>query len=101
MTRDLTTPTAPTPAAVVPAPAAPAARRRGWRRIAAVAMVAGPGLVAANAGNDAAGIATYASAAPSSPTARCSSWCWSPSPWSWSRRWPCGSAPTPARALAR
>ncbi len=41
-----------------PAPA----RRRGLRRIAAVAMVAGPGLVAANAGNDAAGIATYASA---------------------------------------
>ncbi|MFI1522440.1 NRAMP family divalent metal transporter [Kitasatospora cineracea] len=41
-----------------PAPA----RRRGLRRIAAVAMIAGPGLVAANAGNDAAGIATYASA---------------------------------------
>ncbi|MCW7942926.1 Mn transporter [Streptomyces hygroscopicus] len=37
-------------------------RRTGWRRVAAVAAVAGPGLVAANAGNDAAGIATYASA---------------------------------------
>ena len=36
--------------------------RRGWKRIAAVAAIAGPGLVAANAGNDAAGIATYASA---------------------------------------
>ncbi|GGU41349.1 NRAMP family divalent metal transporter [Streptomyces violascens] len=36
--------------------------RKGWRRIAAVAAIAGPGLVAANAGNDAAGIATYASA---------------------------------------
>lgn len=36
--------------------------RRGWRKIVAVSAVAGPGLVAANAGNDAAGIATYASA---------------------------------------
>ncbi|MFJ8311647.1 MULTISPECIES: NRAMP family divalent metal transporter [unclassified Streptomyces] len=36
--------------------------RKGWKRIAAVAAIAGPGLVAANAGNDAAGIATYASA---------------------------------------
>jgi Mn2+/Fe2+ NRAMP family transporter len=45
------------------APAAsPAARRSSWKRIAAVAAIAGPGLVAANAGNDAAGIATYASA---------------------------------------
>ncbi|MEY9841056.1 NRAMP family divalent metal transporter [Streptacidiphilus sp. EB103A] len=42
-------------------PAAPG-HRRGWKRIAAVAAIAGPGLVAANAGNDAAGIATYASA---------------------------------------
>jgi Mn2+/Fe2+ NRAMP family transporter len=46
-----------TPAAV---PAAP--RRRRWHRLAVLAMIAGPGLVAANAGNDAAGIATYASA---------------------------------------
>ncbi|MFD7015693.1 NRAMP family divalent metal transporter [Streptomyces sp. NPDC059161] len=38
------------------------APRRGWRKIVAVSAVAGPGLVAANAGNDAAGIATYASA---------------------------------------
>jgi Mn2+/Fe2+ NRAMP family transporter len=36
--------------------------RKGLRRLAVVATVAGPGLVAANAGNDAAGIATYASA---------------------------------------
>ncbi|WP_206671110.1 divalent metal cation transporter, partial [Streptomyces sp. CB01881] len=66
MTRDLNTPTAPlttaSPAAVLPDPAAPATRRRGRRRITAVALIAGPGLVAANAGNDAAGIATYASA---------------------------------------
>ncbi|MFE8950297.1 NRAMP family divalent metal transporter [Streptomyces sp. NPDC007856] len=43
-------------------PAAPATRRRGLGRLAMVAAIAGPGLVAANAGNDAAGIATYASA---------------------------------------
>ncbi|WP_063801896.1 NRAMP family divalent metal transporter [Streptomyces sp. WM6378] len=36
--------------------------RKGWRRITTVVAIAGPGLVAANAGNDAAGIATYASA---------------------------------------
>lgn len=36
---------------------------RSWkRRIAMVAAIAGPGLIAANAGNDAGGIATYASA---------------------------------------
>ncbi|SEL04979.1 NRAMP family divalent metal transporter [Streptacidiphilus jiangxiensis] len=33
-----------------------------WARLVALMGVAGPGLVAANAGNDAAGIATYASA---------------------------------------
>lgn len=38
------------------------ARRRPGRRIAAVIAVMGPGLIAANAGNDAGGIATYASA---------------------------------------
>ncbi|MEU3370062.1 divalent metal cation transporter [Streptomyces sp. NPDC006660] len=68
MTRDLdpttaTTTTAPDTAAMG---AAPTARPRGlrgrWQRLALVATVAGPGLVAANAGNDAAGIATYASA---------------------------------------
>src|SRR6204780_5084316 len=37
-------------------------RRRGWRRVLLAAAFAGPGLVAANAGNDAGGIATYASA---------------------------------------
>ncbi|WEO92838.1 divalent metal cation transporter [Streptomyces sp. FXJ1.172] len=55
MTSDLDTTTATSPAA-------PATRRRGLSRIAMVAAIAGPGLVAANAGNDAAGIATYASA---------------------------------------
>ena len=37
-------------------------KRNKLRRIAAIAAIAGPGLIAANAGNDAAGIATYASA---------------------------------------
>jgi len=37
-------------------------RRRRWRRIVGAAAILGPGLVAANAGNDAGGIATYASA---------------------------------------
>jgi len=37
-------------------------RRRWWRRVLLAAAFAGPGLVAANAGNDAGGIATYASA---------------------------------------
>lgn len=50
------------PAAAAAGNAAAPPRRTGVRRLAAVAMVAGPGLVAANAGNDAAGIATYASA---------------------------------------
>ncbi|WP_234376929.1 NRAMP family divalent metal transporter [Streptomyces sp. TP-A0356] len=54
MTPDLDTATAPAAPSV--------ARRTGWRRVAVVAAIAGPGLVAANAGNDAAGIATYASA---------------------------------------
>jgi Mn2+/Fe2+ NRAMP family transporter len=35
---------------------------RAPRRIVAIVAIAGPGLIAANAGNDAAGIATYASA---------------------------------------
>ncbi|MHB1987633.1 MAG: NRAMP family divalent metal transporter [Acidimicrobiales bacterium] len=33
-----------------------------WRRMVFIAAIAGPGLIAANAGNDAGGIATYASA---------------------------------------
>jgi len=37
-------------------------RLRWWRRVLLAAAFAGPGLVAANAGNDAGGIATYASA---------------------------------------
>jgi Mn2+/Fe2+ NRAMP family transporter len=41
---------------------APRPRRTLFRRVATIAAVAGPGLIAANAGNDAAGIATYASA---------------------------------------
>ena len=36
--------------------------RQRWRRVAAVVAILGPGLIAANAGNDAGGIATYASA---------------------------------------
>ena len=52
----------PEVAGVAEITAAPAVRRRGLRRLGAVAAIAGPGLVAANAGNDAAGIATYASA---------------------------------------
>ena len=43
--------------------AAPAPRpRRGARRLLAILAIAGPGLIAANAGNDAGGILTYASA---------------------------------------
>ena len=37
-------------------------RRRRFLRPAALLVVLGPGLIAANAGNDAGGIATYASA---------------------------------------
>lgn len=37
-------------------------RHRRWRRVVGVAAILGPGLIAANAGNDAGGIATYASA---------------------------------------
>lgn len=39
-----------------------ARRLNPWPRVAAFIAIAGPGLVAANAGNDAAGIITYASA---------------------------------------
>lgn len=42
--------------------ARPQHHRSFKRRIAMVAAIAGPGLIAANAGNDAGGIATYASA---------------------------------------
>ncbi|MDF3300214.1 NRAMP family divalent metal transporter [Streptomyces tropicalis] len=76
MTRDLDTSTTPAATAPAGAPGTPGGpsealagtrdatrrRRTGWRRITVIAAVAGPGLVAANAGNDAAGIATYASA---------------------------------------
>src|SRR6478736_746050 len=41
---------------------APRPRRTILRRIATIAAVAGPGLIAANAGNDAGGIITYANA---------------------------------------
>jgi Mn2+/Fe2+ NRAMP family transporter len=46
-----------------PAPAAPS-RRPWWRsrKLVAVLAVLGPGLIAANAGNDAGGVLTYASA---------------------------------------
>jgi NRAMP (natural resistance-associated macrophage protein)-like metal ion transporter len=39
-----------------------APRRRWWQRLTVAMAFAGPGLIAANAGNDAGGIATYASA---------------------------------------
>ena len=67
----MTTPTSPEQdASRVPGPGRAAAspprrhwwRRRWWRRVLLAAAFAGPGLVAANAGNDAGGIATYASA---------------------------------------
>jgi len=41
---------------------APRAKRRLRRRILTIVALAGPGLIAANAGNDAGGVATYASA---------------------------------------
>jgi len=40
----------------------PAPKRRRFLRIAALLAILGPGVIAANAGNDAGGIATYASA---------------------------------------
>ncbi len=46
----------------VAAPTATSATRRRWRRFFVYLAAAGPGLIAANAGNDAGGVATYASA---------------------------------------
>jgi Mn2+/Fe2+ NRAMP family transporter len=57
----MTPPTEPEPGAA-PAAAEPPPPRRRWRRLVAALAFAGPGLIAANAGNDAGGIATYASA---------------------------------------
>lgn len=55
--------TAPTTPADDSATAHPRLRRRWrWRRVLLALAFAGPGLIAANAGNDAGGIATYASA---------------------------------------
>ena len=51
--------TTPIPASGEPKPRARARRRPRWMLWL---MVLGPGLIAANAGNDAGGIATYASA---------------------------------------
>ncbi|MEY9968395.1 Mn2+/Fe2+ NRAMP family transporter [Streptacidiphilus sp. MAP12-16] len=65
MTRDLDTSPRAGLAPDEPGPSGSAGKsagRRGLARVAAVVAIAGPGLVAANAGNDAAGIATYASA---------------------------------------
>ena len=54
---------APPVAPTVTEPAGAQRRRPSWRRrVLTVLAVAGPGLIAANAGNDAGGIATYASA---------------------------------------
>jgi NRAMP (natural resistance-associated macrophage protein)-like metal ion transporter len=67
----MTSPTAPGPGTGItpetPRPPAPPRQRRWWgrrwwRRALLAAAFAGPGLIAANAGNDAGGIATYASA---------------------------------------
>jgi Mn2+/Fe2+ NRAMP family transporter len=60
----MTPPTTPehSSAATTPDTPAPAPRRRWWRRLTVAMAFAGPGLIAANAGNDAGGIATYASA---------------------------------------
>ncbi|MEV0184530.1 hypothetical protein AB0I54_35370 [Streptomyces sp. NPDC050625] len=59
MTRDLDTTAAAGAAGSAGATTGVApARRTGWRRLTLIAAIAGPGLVAANAGNDAAGIAT-------------------------------------------
>ena len=55
----------PSPGDVTPRPAAtarPARRRSVRRRILMLLAFMGPGIIAANAGNDAGGIATYASA---------------------------------------
>jgi Mn2+/Fe2+ NRAMP family transporter len=49
-------------AQAVPVPPRRPWRRRRWRRLLLALAFAGPGLIAANAGNDAGGIATYASA---------------------------------------
>lgn len=46
----------------VPVSPPPAPRRRRFVRPAAILVILGPGLIAANAGNDAGGIATYADA---------------------------------------
>lgn len=59
----MTTPTTPEQDTTVPAGTRrPLPRRRWWRRLVVALAFAGPGLIAANAGNDAGGIATYASA---------------------------------------
>jgi|SRR5581483_544047 len=59
--QDPTTASPPPLPQPAPSPYTPAWRR--WRRrVLMVAAFAGPGLIAANAGNDAGGIATYASA---------------------------------------
>ena len=48
--------------AVTPAPATRKSDRGRWARVLAILAIFGPGLIAANAGNDAGGIMTYASA---------------------------------------
>jgi Mn2+/Fe2+ NRAMP family transporter len=50
------------PARLKPRPGQAPPRRSLGRRLLMIAAIAGPGLIAANAGNDAGGIATYASA---------------------------------------
>lgn len=57
----MSTETAPSPPAE-PAPLQPSSTKRSRRRWLTFVAVAGPGIIAANAGNDAGGIITYASA---------------------------------------
>ena len=67
----------PPPGDVVPGARFPGSARRPLRRrILILLAFMGPGIIAANAGNDAGGIATYASAGLSSGTGRCSQCSW-------------------------
>jgi Mn2+/Fe2+ NRAMP family transporter len=61
----------------------------------------GPGIIAANAGNDAGGIATYASAGAQFGYRTLFAMVLVTVAWSWCRRCARGSAPTPGRASAR
>ena len=83
------------------APPARSARRTLRRRMLMLLAFMGPGIIAANAGNDAGGIATYASAGAQFGYRTLFAMVLVPWPWSWSRRCARGWALTPARASAR